>query len=182
MWDLCPLEVLKLVASIASILTPVLIFLLGFCINRTIQRQNAVIQRRSSWLTKWADDFYQAAAMFNDSATSFLFLYYEASWQELGGGSGAAVNISEPSVDTNRSESLLVELNRRYHEMHHFMVFAKDKGESIKSAASDLLTEACKWHFKKEEPDENAFRSKQLAFNQCVKSLYSELIEDKNLK
>jgi len=65
--------------------------------------------------------------------------------------------------------------------MHHFVEFAKDHGNFIKSAASDLLSEARKGHFEG-ELDEDAFRKKQLTFNQCVKSFYGELIVDKDSK
>ncbi len=65
MWDQCPLEVLKLAASI---LTPLVIAVVGLIINKTIQRQNAMVQRKSSWLEKWADDFLKAASAFNESA------------------------------------------------------------------------------------------------------------------
>jgi hypothetical protein len=69
MWDQNLLEILKLLASIA---TPLAIAFIGLLINRSIQRQNAIAQRQSSWLTKWADDFLKTATVFNDSATSFM--------------------------------------------------------------------------------------------------------------
>jgi hypothetical protein len=78
MWNQNPIEVLKLLAEFAI---PVTIAIFGFLINGTIQRQNAIAQRQSSWFTKWADDFLKTANSFNDSATSFMLLYAASEWK-----------------------------------------------------------------------------------------------------
>lgn len=169
MWDLCPLEVVKL---FASVLTPLAIAASGYFINRTIQRQSEIAQRQSSWRTRWADDFLKAASGFKESAKKFMWLYVAREWEKTSTLHGA-MERSEPSQD--ESFQHLLELNKGWVEISMFVGFATANGKDLKKAASDLLTEAKSWH-DNGESDISKFLEKQLRFNEHARKVHAELL------
>jgi len=182
MCDQETIECWKLVVEIATLLSTIVIALAGFRISKALQDRNEISQRKSSWLEKWADDFYKTASSFNESATSFLFLYLRAEWDETGDSEkGGTVDIEKLSPDPSRSLELIRELNLGWHEMYKFFGFAVEKGEGLKTAASNLLTEALTWH-KSGAGDVTAFRNNQMTFNKNFMEVHAELLELKDSK
>ena len=174
MWNQCPFEVLKLVASI---LTPLAIVACGFVINQTIQRQNAIVQRQSLWLTKWADDFLKTASGFNDSATNLMLLYVVEGWETMG-YSNEGKDPGKLKLPPEKYRPLSIELNRGWLELTKFEAFAKVNGRGLEKAATDLLSEAASWCNNGGGDPEGvrAFRQRQLAFNINVKKVHAELL------
>jgi hypothetical protein len=174
MWNLCPLDVLKLVVSV---LTPLVIATVGFFINRSIQRQNDIAQRQLLWRTKWTDDFFKTATGFNDSATRFMLLYVSAGWE-------AMENLPEGKDPGNQKlppdiyRPLSVELNRGWLELTKFVAFAENNGRDLEKAATRVLSEAASW-CKNGGGDiaiTREFQQKQLVFNKIAKEAHSELL------
>ena len=163
------LEYWKLAAEFA---TPAVIALFGFFINRTIQRQNASLQRRSSWLEKWADGFLKAESGFNESAKKFMWYYVAIEWEKVETLHGFA-EWRKPSEE--ESFRLLLELNKGWVEISMFVGLALINGKGLKKAASDLLTEAKSWHDNRES-DISKFLEKQLKFNEHARKVHAELL------
>jgi hypothetical protein len=169
MWERCPLEVLKLAASI---LTPLVIAVVGFIINKTIQRQNAIVQRKSSWLEKWADDFLKAASGFNESAKEFMWLYLEPEWEAMRNLPGA---LEEPKLQKDEIYKASLALNRGWVDISMFAGFAPTNGKALTKAASDLLKETKSW-IDSGIGNEREFLQKQFTFNNNVRKVHAELL------
>lgn len=160
------LEELKLVASIA---TPLTIAIIGILLNRTIQKQNAITQRQSSWLTKWADDFLKTASEFNESATSFIMHYYSIHVK-------ATNNFSEEEMKLSSNEILPLELalERVRWEISKFAGFAPLNGKRLEEASEALLQETLSW-MRNRGGNVQEFRQKQLTFNTNARNVHAEL-------
>ena len=174
-WNKNPIEALKLLASIA---TPLSIAFIGLLINKSIQRQNAITQRQSSWLTKWADDFLKVADNFNESATNFILLYYSSALKVSNNIPGA---VEEQKLLINEILPLALALNRGCLEMAKFADFAPVNGKSLEEAASSLYAEVNSWMNNKGGNVQN-FRQKQLTFNKNVRNVHAELLGLKDSK
>lgn len=174
MWNRNLMDILKLLASIG---TPVAIALVGILINRAIQRQNAATQRQSSWLVKWADDFLKAASGFNDSATSFLMVYFLDHVKSINEIPGAIDEQKKLHLDVLPH---FFDLNRWQWELTKYAGFTPDTGQGLEKAADALVDEASSW-LKNKGGDVQAFRQKQLAFNENVRRVHAELLGLDNL-
>ena len=141
MWNQILIEAMKFVASIA---TPVVIAVIGILINRTIQRQNTLVQRRSSWLEKWADDFLKTSSGFNDSATNLMLLYVVEGWEAMGYSTEGKYP-GRLKLPPEKYRPLSIDLNRGLLELTKFVVFAKVNGSGLEKAANALLSEAASW-------------------------------------
>jgi len=169
MWSQILIEVMKFVASIA---TPVTIAVFGILINRTIQRQNAIVQRKSSWLEKWADDFLRAASAFNESAKEFMWLYLGPEWEVMRNLPGA---MEKPKLQMDEIYKASLALNRAWADISMFVGFAPANGEKLKEAASDLLGETASW-IKNEESNVRELLRMQLVFNENARKVHAELL------
>jgi hypothetical protein len=169
MWNQNAIEIWKLVVSV---LTPVTIAVFGVLINRTIQRQNAIAQRQSSWHDKWADDFLKTVTAFNDSATSFILLYYSSVLKVTNDFPGA---VDEQKLLRNEILPLAIALNRGRLEISKFASFAPISGKGLDEAAESLYAEANNW-MKNHGGDVQAFLGKQLAFNTKARKVHAELL------
>lgn len=169
------IEVWRLVASFA---TPITIAIFGLLINGTIQRQNAISQRQSSWLTKWADGFLKTASDFNDSATNFLMLYVSIKWKAENNLPGTAEEQKSFHLDVM---PLALALLRGRWEMSKYMGFAQVNGRNLEDAAQALFDEANSWISSKGGNIE-AFRQRQLTFNANARKVHAELLGLKDLK
>ncbi|MGA3373626.1 MAG: hypothetical protein ABSC48_17900 [Terracidiphilus sp.] len=175
MYGLAQNEVLKFMASVA---TPVTIAVFGILINRTIQKQNAITQRQSSWLEKWADDFLKIASEFNESATSFIMLFqtvaYKSDWKKNG-------NFVEDNEDEEMElfkrevMRLLLALLRGWREVSMYTNFAPLNGKDLQGAAQALFNEANIWISNK-GGNIDTFLEKQLAFNKHARDVHAELL------
>lgn len=163
------LEVLRLGASIA---TPFAIAAVGLLINKTIQRQNAITQRQSSWLAKWADDFLTAASGFNDSATSFLMVWWSNNLKTIN---------NMPSAEYEQRNLHVaylphwLALERWNWEMAKFAAFAPSTGNDLQTAADAINSECSSWAANK-GGNVQSFREKQLQFNVNVRKMHAELL------
>lgn len=168
-WNQNPVEVLKLLASTA---TPLAIAIIGLLINRSIQRQNAIAQRQSSWLTRWANDFLKVAAGINEAAASFLMMYVSTQWEEKNVLLGTE---EEKKLFQSDAVQIALALQRGRWEISKFTAFAPIWGETLEEAAQSLVHEASYWL-----PNEGGvieeFREKQLAFNTNVRKVHAELL------
>lgn len=111
-------------------------------LNRTIQRQNAVTQRQSSWLARWAEDFLKTASTFDESVTSFYMLWYLNHVKSVNNLTGA--------VEEQRSlhlESLqpVMDLQRSLWELSKYASFAPITGSNLEKAANALSDEVSGW-------------------------------------
>jgi hypothetical protein len=169
MWSQILIEALRFVASIA---TPVTIAVFGVLINRTIQRQNAITQRKSSWLEKWADDFLKAASAFNESAKDFMWLYLEPEWEAMRNLPGA---LEKPKLQKEEIHKASLALNRGWVDISMFAGFAPTNGKALTKAASDLLKETKSW-IDSGMDNEREFLQKQFTFNNNARKVHAELL------
>jgi hypothetical protein len=169
------IEFLKLLASIT---TPIAIAFIGLRINSTIQRQNAIAQRRSSWLEKWADDFLKTSSAFNDSATNFIMLYVSIQWKTTNNLPGV---VDEQKLFHLNVIPLALALNRGQWEMSKYAGFARVSGKSLEEAAKALFDEANNWISNK-GGNINEFLDKQLTFNINARKVHAELLGLKDSK
>lgn len=169
MWNQDLIEILKLLASIA---TPLTIALVGLLINRAIQRQNAIAQRQSSWLTKWADEFLGTAAKFDDSATGFLMIYWLSHAKSINEMPEAAEEQKTIHLDCIQQWS---NLQRALWELTKYTSFAPHSGRALKVAAEAVDTELGNW-MRNKGGDVQTFREKQIAFNAQVREVHAELL------
>jgi hypothetical protein len=165
MWNQNPVNVLKLLAEFAI---PVTIAIFGFLINKTIQRQNAIVQRQSSWLTKWADDFLKAAAGLDNSATSFIMAWYKTN-DKLPASDEAKKGLQSEIVKH------YLELQRAVWEIQKYAAFAPKNGKGLREAADALTDEFKSWS---ENKDRNIqeFLTKQITFNMNARNVHAELL------
>ena len=158
------IEIAKFLTSIA---TPIVIAFIGYIINGSIQRQNAIAQRQSSWLVRWADDFFVAASNFNASATKFLMLFYKEH-HNLPGKELARLDLDIPTI--------WMDLQRWNWEMKKYADFARITGKGFEQSAEALCDEVSRWTQKK-GGNVDEFREKQLMFNTNARNVHAELME-----
>jgi len=163
------IEILKVVASIG---TPFTIALVGILINRAIQRQNAIAQRQSSWLVKWADEFLMTASQFNDSATSFIMVWVLNHVKSTNDLPGAIEEQKRLHLDCLPH---WLNLQRGLWDLSKFASFAPDAGEGLRNAAEALDEEVSIW-MKNKGGNVQTFRVKQVEFNAHVRKVHAELL------
>ena len=163
------IEVIKLLASIATL---VAIALIGLLINRSIQRQNAIAERQSSWLTKWADDFLKTASGFNDTATTFFMLFLSTQWKAENNLHGSSEE--QKSMQTE-VVTLMLALQRWRWDMPKYSAFAPSSGEALEKAAQSFFDEANSW-IKNKGGGVESFQQKQLTFNVNARNVHAELL------
>jgi hypothetical protein len=116
------IEVMRFVASIA---TPITIAIFGTIINKAIQHQNAIVQRKSSWLEKWANDFLKAASAFNESAKDFMWLYLRPEWEAM------RSSLEKPTLKRDEIHKASLALNRGWVDISMFAGFAPTNGKAL---------------------------------------------------
>ena len=156
----------------ASIATPLVIAFVRLLINKSIQRQNAIAERQSSWLTKWADDFLTQATGFNDSATTFFMLFLSTEWKAENEVPGS--NEQQKSMHLE-VVTLMLALQRGRWDMAKYSAFAPASGKGLEEAAQALFDEANNW-IKKKGGNVGAFQQKQLTFNINARNVHAELL------
>ena len=149
-----------------------MIAIFGVLINRTIQRQNASVQRKSSWLEKWADDFLRTASGFNSSTASFMWLYLSPEWEATRDVPGA---VDKPNLKMAEIYKASEALNRGWVNISMFTGFAPINGKGLKKAASDVLAETASW-IKNGESNVSELLRKQLVFNENARAVHAELL------
>jgi hypothetical protein len=153
---------------LASIAIPLAFTFIGLLINRSIQRQNAIAQRQSSWLTKWADDFLKSASGFNESVTSFIMACYKTS-DSLPGADNAMKQL-------HREVALIfLEIQRWDWEIQKYAAFAPKNGKDLQEAATALTDEIRSWSENK-GGNVQEFLTKQVSFNTNARNVHAELL------
>jgi hypothetical protein len=162
-------EVLTLVGSLA---TPLAIAFIGLLINKTIQRQNAIVQRRSAWLGKWAEDFLHEAASFDNAATSFIMVWWVNHLKSVN-------NLPEAEEEQKRIHLDVLPhwlaLERAGWEMTKYAAFGPKTGKGLEGASQALLDEASGWLANK-GGNVQSFKEEQKTFNANVRRVHAELL------
>jgi hypothetical protein len=159
MVDAGAIEIAKAVVSLS---TPLTIAAVGWILNRTIQKQNARVQRNSSWRIAWAEEFLSVSNKFNDAATNFLMAFWSLQFVENTPGSEPI----KPYTDMVRFE---------YHLLR-FPDFAPSNGADLAKSAKALVQEASDWTHNKGGSIDR-FREKQLTFNRNARRVHAELLD-----
>ncbi len=79
-------ELIQIAQFISSIVTPIIILLLGLKINKTLEANKASLAKDKEWRTEWAKRFYSAAIEFNsavDDCIITLFIIAQLSKEKL---------------------------------------------------------------------------------------------------
>lgn|SRR5574341_91432 len=81
-------EFVQMIQVISSIVTPIVILLLGLKLNKTLEANKASLAKDKEWRTEWGKRFYSSAIEFNaavDDGVLLIFFVSEISREKLPG-------------------------------------------------------------------------------------------------
>lgn len=69
-------ELVQLAQLISSIVTPIIILLLGLKLNKTLEANKTSLAKEKEWRTEWAKRFYSSAIEFNTSVDDCILTFF----------------------------------------------------------------------------------------------------------
>jgi hypothetical protein len=163
---------IDLIKAILSIATPLTVAGMGILINRTIQRQNADIQRRSSWMNTWAERFLETSLNFDKAATEFFMVWWLSHTKTINQTPDA---IEDEEAIITKCLPYWLECQRGLWEFEKYARFAPSTGARLVAAANVVSSELAEW-MRNQGGNVPTFREKQITFNSCVRDVHSELL------
>lgn len=71
------IELVQMAQLISSIVTPIIILLLGLKLNKTLEANKTSLAKDKEWRTEWAKRFYSAAIEFNSAVDDSIITLFE---------------------------------------------------------------------------------------------------------
>jgi len=125
-------EWLEIGKFVASILTPIVIVILGILLLRRIEGVKALVARESDFQKKWADEFFLCCQQFMQASERHLALLTALSLsRDLDGKVG-----TEMRNEINWLNAKLMELELR---IRRNVVFSPTHGESVKRVSKEWI-------------------------------------------
>jgi hypothetical protein len=158
--------------DITSVITPIVLAVVGFRINSTIQNQNKIAERNSALVKQWADGFGDLYNNIDRTATKVLILYITVAHAEH-----FARGKPEESINNLNKEipgmSLLFEEYKM--NIEKYIDLAPKSGIALSKSFNDLLTVCRKW-FQENGGNREQLRAIQIYFNECARTTHRELL------
>lgn len=163
---------LGIVRDIASAVTPIVVAVVGWLINKSIQKQNRVAERDSHLVRQWADEFSLLAKDVNDTATNILFGYWRLKYLESMGWKtdDYVKQLSEDVLAT------ALKMERMGWDLDRFTPFAPKSGPEVKKAWEQLNVFMREW-FKNKGGNTDRYKELQINFNQSARKMHQELLK-----
>lgn len=167
------IEILKL---IASCLTPIIILVLGFLINKSIERNKKNILQEKEWQVRWAETFLIRAIKFNENISVIVTTLFKM-----------AINSQNENISEGKKMETEEKLLKIYYEsienchyldwdIQNFAQFAKKNGENVIEKQKELIGAIRKLIDDKQEFDIEKIRRIQFEYNKLVRKAHHEIL------
>ena len=156
--------------DIATILTPVLLAIIGLRINTSMQRQNRVAERNSAFVKQWADNFVKLAESIDASARRVILLYFNLANVEQFMPEEAEDFIREAMTEIR---GIALEFDEFGLELEKYVGLAPSGGPAL-DAAYDELNEECRNWFRNKGGNALKFRDIKMKFSECARVVHLE--------
>lgn len=158
---------------IASFLTPLIVLIFGFLINRTLEKSKVAYLQEKEWQVQWAETFLVRAIKFEENisvvATSLYQLMQNSQNRDKSG-------LSEDELLKTIRQSVT---NIQYldWDIRNFAQFADD-GEKVIHEGKRLM-DAIQNIFDKKQGDLEPIRRMQFEYNKAVRTAHSQILKAK---
>jgi hypothetical protein len=152
--------------------TPFVVALVGLLINGSLQRQNDLAQRQSSFREAWAAKFLNNAKSFDEEMTRFVFQYKKIvaiqqnpnlkRGDEIAGLERAVIDIA-------------LQAEMSLWEIEKYAAFAPVFGGKLTKSGNEFFEIAGSWG-KNQGGDPEPYKTKQLQFNRLVGRVHAEIL------
>jgi len=166
-------DIAAIVQAIGTTVTPVMVVIVGWAINRSIQRQNHQIAQQSRWAGIWATQFLEVANSINHSITEVVVLCRR--YDQFRDGARSHDDDGSSSFRASVSE-LMLGLERGKWELDKYIGHAEKNGTSVMNSYEFLLGILAT--IDKNPPNLfDTIRVSQIDFNNNVRLMHAELLE-----
>lgn len=154
--------------DVASIVTPIMIVLLGLRINSSIQTQNRIAERESGFVKHWADKFSGIAENIDAAATGVFRIYYRAANQGQLGEYRGDVMADVRNLAADLEEYRII--------LENFVALSPKTGGDLRRSFGELQNTCADW-FRNRGGDVQGLQRAQAGFNQCARKTHRELLQ-----
>jgi hypothetical protein len=158
---------------VASFLTPLIVLVFGFLINRTLEKSKVVYLQEKEWQVRWAETFLIRAIKFEENISVVV-----TSLSQL------QQNTQDPGRNGLSGDELLKTINQSVAniqyldwDIQNFAQFAKG-GEDVISKGKQLMN-AVRDIFDKKQGDLECIRKLQFEYNKAVRTAHSQILKAK---
>ncbi|MCF6211588.1 MAG: hypothetical protein L3J88_08740 [Gammaproteobacteria bacterium] len=159
---------------VASFLTPLIVLVFGFLINRTLEKSKVAYLQEKEWQVRWAETFLIRAIKFEENisvvVTSLSQLQQNAQNRSKSGSSE-----DELLKTINQSIANIQYLDW---DIQNFAQFADD-GEGVIHRGKQLM-DAIRNIFDKKQGDLESIRQMQFEYNKAVRTAHSQILKAKS--
>jgi hypothetical protein len=164
------IEILKLMASV---LTPIIILILGILINRTLEKSKAVLSKEKDWQNWWAGKFLSIAHDYNSTVSECVTGLYSLKQIEDEKLSGWEEDLKQKEIAVRLNIRKLQYLDW---EIQNYIQFAPNKGKNVRDKQEQLFDLLANLIGTKQGNLEE-IRTVQFEFNDSVRLAHAEILE-----
>lgn len=168
------LELAKLVVSILdSVITPLIILILGISINRTLERTKVTLSKEQEWQNWWAKKLLGISHDFNVAISECLTNIFAL-------GQIAHEKLSGWEIEHKQKETSLRDKIRLIQfldwEMQNYLQFAPTKGQEVKAKQEELVRLVADL-LRTRQPNFKEIKSVQFEFNELLRLAHAEILQ-----
>lgn len=159
---------------IASVLTPLIVLILGLVISKKLEKAKLAVLKEKEWQVKWADMFLTLAIEFNNTASFMITsFHYLPTYQD-------AKKIEEINTELKVKLFRLSEINWN---IKNYTQFSHESGYKVIAAQENLLSLFGEtFSGKHEKMDSEQFGKLQIEYNSAVRDVHRELLNSSHTK
>lgn len=165
--------------DVASIVTPLAVVVFGIYLNKTIQTQNRIAERRSAFTKQRADEFYNLAGEVYDTTLGILLLFFQAEHHEH-----FVIGDKKKFFDDMNSETrrVALRLEEQKLRLEKYVDLAPATGGALNQAFKQLKHMTRRWMDSphggdtEHRGDTDVFRKLQASFNQRARDTHREIL------
>ena len=129
------IDILNVLKTVASIFTPILLFIFGLILTRKIETIKNQSSKEKEWNTKWGETFFETFQELNRLVEEILSLLFSISEMNQKG----IANNSEGVEMQKKIPVLLQKLSAMEFKLRTQLVFSPEHGESVHSETTKLF-------------------------------------------
>jgi len=161
------------IRDLASAVTPIAVVVLGIYINRTIQNQNKIAERRSALTKQWADEFSRLVDEVYNTSVRVFILYFQASHEDLFVTTEKAKFYEDMNSEVRQ---IALSLYQQKMYLEKFVDLAPRTGSAFDIALTNLHNEVRSW-FAAKGGNADKFRNLRATFNQSARDTHREILQ-----
>ncbi|MBI5695888.1 MAG: hypothetical protein HZC51_09160 [Nitrospirae bacterium] len=157
---------------VASILTPIVVLILGLVLTRKIEKIRNDIAKEKEWKTKWSDTFYQTFRDLNASVEEIIVTLHEISDLNKSGKG----NSSEVKEKVDYLQNLINRMRRMDFSLRTQLGSGAPRNSNDVQDAADNLLALIKTTIDSEEGDAKKLHSALIELNRKAMIAHSEVL------